>query len=693
MSLSSGLLSGSALSPPAAKKIPKVFTLHGATHTDNYAWMKNRKDPDLQPYLRAENAFTQAVMADTRELQDALFAEMQGRVKFDSSTVPARHKKHVYYTRTLEGEQYSIRCRRSTKPGSHEQILLDENQLAKGEKFFALGDYVVSPSDKLLAYTVDVLGYRQYTLYVKNIGTGELINSATAERVTSVVWADNRTLLYVTEDEVTKRSNKLWRHRLGSKEHVLLKEEKDEYFELGVETSSCDNFIFLTTGSHTTTTVAFMPFGKISKGSKFKDLAPRRHKMQYFADSDGKYFYILTNTGKAKDRRVMRVPCNAYQRKNWKEVLPHKPGRLLDNIHLFKDHLVVYALEDGLSKIRIEKLSTGEVHWVEFPESIYEVVADDNFEFETNKLRLDYQSMVTPPVVWDYDMDTREKSVLKQISFAGYDQSQFNTKRISATAEDGTKIHMSIVYKGELVLDGSRPCLLYGYGAYGLPLNPNFRHERLGLLDRNVLYVMTHIRGGSENGEEWHEQGKMMNKMNTFTDFIACRDALVREGYAHPGKIVLQGGSAGGLLVGSCINMRPDMASAAIIQMPFLDVINTMLDTSNPLTVAEFEEFGNPAVEAEYRYMVGYSPYDNLVTGKLPAVLVEGAEHDSQVGFWEPAKYVAKMRELNPQADPRNILLNMIMDGGGHHGASGRFTQLREWAFSWAFALKHMGLA
>lgn len=693
MSLSSGLLSGSALSPPAAKKIPKVFTLHGATHTDNYAWMKNRKDPDLQPYLRAENAFTQAVMADTRELQDALFAEMQGRVKFDSSTVPARHKKHVYYTRTLEGEQYSIRCRRSTKPGSHEQILLDENQLAKGEKFFALGDYVVSPSDKLLAYTVDVLGYRQYTLYVKNIGTGELINSATAERVTSVVWADNRTLLYVTEDEVTKRSNKLWRHRLGSKEHVLLKEEKDEYFELGVESSSCDNFIFLTTGSHTTATVAFMPFGKSSNGAKFKDLAPRRHKMQYFADSDGKHFYILTNSGKAKDRRVMRVPCNAYQRKNWKEVLPHKPGRLLDNIHLFKDHLVVYALEDGLSKIRIEKLSTGEVHWVEFPESIYEVVADDNFEFETNKLRLDYQSMVTPPVVWDYDMDTREKSVLKQISFAGYDQSQFNTKRISATAEDGTKIHMSIVYKGELVLDGSRPCLLYGYGAYGLPLNPNFRHERLGLLDRNVLYVMTHIRGGSENGEEWHEQGKMMNKMNTFTDFIACRDALVREGYAHPGKIVLQGGSAGGLLVGSCINMRPDMASAAIIQMPFLDVINTMLDTSNPLTVAEFEEFGNPAVEAEYRYMVGYSPYDNLVTGKLPAVLVEGAEHDSQVGFWEPAKYVAKMRELNPQADPRNILLNMIMDGGGHHGASGRFTQLREWAFSWAFALKHMGLA
>lgn len=693
MSLSSGLLSGTVLTPPAAKRIPNVFSLHGATHTDNYAWMKNRKDPDLQPYLRAENAFTQAVMADTRELQDALFAEMQGRVKFDSSTVPARHKKHVYYTRTLEGEQYSIRCRRSTKPGSHEQILLDENQLAKGEKFFALGDYVVSPSDKLLAYTVDVLGYRQYTLYVKNIGTGELINLATAERVTSVVWADNRTLLYVTEDEVTKRSNKLWRHRLGSKEHVLLKEEKDEYFELGVETSSCDNFIFLTTGSHTTTTVAFMPFGKISKGSKFKDLAPRRHKMQYFADSDGKYFYILTNTGKAKDRRVMRVPCNAYQRKNWKEVLPHKPGRLLDNIHLFKDHLVVYALEDGLSKIRIEKLSTGEVHWVEFPESIYEVVADDNFEFETNKLRLDYQSMVTPPVVWDYDMDTREKSVLKQISFAGYDQSQFNTKRISATAEDGTKIHMSIVYKGELVLDGSRPCLLYGYGAYGLPLNPNFRHERLGLLDRNVLYVMTHIRGGSERGEDWHDQGKMMNKMNTFTDFIACRDTLVREGYAHPDKIVLQGGSAGGLLVGACINMRPDMASAAIIQMPFLDVINTMLDTSNPLTVAEFEEWGNPAEEPAYRYMMRYSPYDNLVTGKLPAVLVEGAEHDSQVGFWEPAKYVAKMRELNPQADPRNILLNMIMDGGGHHGASGRFTQLREWAFSWAFALKHMGLA
>lgn len=687
MSLLSGLPSVANLQAPQAKRIPHVFTLHGTQVTDNYAWMKNRQDPDLMPYLTAENSYTQAVMADTTLLQEELYREMRRRVKEDNSSVPARQKKHFYYTRTRAGDQYAIRCRKSVKPQSHEQVILDENLLAQGEKFFSIGDFVVSPSGEMLAYTADTLGYRQYALYVKNINTGEVVTSAHVERVTSVVWADKRTLLYVTEDEETKRSNQLWRHRLGSTKHELVLEEKDEFFELALASSSCGKFIFLNNASHTTSSVSYIRDGKPRE--QFKLLTPKIHKVQYTVESDGKHFYILTSYGNAKDRRVLRTTCDAVEPENWIEIIPCKPGLLLENIELFKDHLVVYAQEEGLTKIRVEKLSTGMVHWIEFPEPIYEVAPEDNFEFKSNVLRLTYKSMVTPPTVWDYDMDTASKTILKQEVFEGYDQSKYKTERIYATARDGTRIPMSIVYKGDLVLDGKRPCLLYGYGSYGISITPDFRNERLSLLDRGVLYVIAHIRGGSDMGEVWHEQGKMMKKMNTFTDFIDCADMLKANGYTSKDKLVLQGGSAGGLLLGAVMNLRKDVARGAIVQMPFLDVINTMLDESNPLTVAEFEEWGNPKEEDAFKYMMQYSPYDNIVEGEYPRILVEGAFHDSQVGYWEPAKYVAKMRELNPKG---KILLNMLLNGGGHHGASGRFNQLKEWAFSWAFALKVLKL-
>ncbi len=686
---------GAALPPPpVAKKIHSVVMATGGQDVDFFAWMKQVKEPgdplnpDILDYLQAENAYTAAYMADTAALQATLYAEMRGRMKEVDQSVPFQRGRFFYYTRTRAGDQYELLCRHPVGQSHREEIVLDENELAKGHKFFSIGALAYSPSAHLVAFAVDYTGDRRYKLFVKDLNTGE-ISQALADRVTSVEWCrDNKTMYYTTEDPVTKRSNQLWRHRLGTSDHVLEHEEKDEFYRIGVSKTRSGKFIYLSSGSHTTSTVSFIKASK--PGSKFKLIAPLQAGIEYDVEDDGTNFYILTHDG-AKNGRIVRVASSNFAPENWVDVVPHRADVLLKGCDVFKDHLVVYEMDDALPKVRVQKLSTGDVHYVDFPEAVYTTAPNANKVFDTSTLRLSYQSMVTTSEIIDYDLNTRSKTLLKKQEVPNFDPSQYHCERIYATAPDGTKIPMSIVYKGDLVKDGSRRGHLYGYGSYGICIPASFSFVRLSLLDRGLIYAIAHVRGGTDKGEDWHDQGKMANKMNTFTDFIACGEHLKKEGYVNPDLLGMQGGSAGGLLMGAVSNLAPGLSRVALPQVPFVDVVNTMLDTSLPLTVAEFEEWGNPAVPAEFAVIRAYSPYENIHTADYPAMLVEAAVEDSQVPYWEAAKYVAQMRDRNPNAT-RPVLLHMKIDGAGHGGASGRFDALKEYAFTYAFLLTELGI-
>ena len=686
--------SGTAVSPPVAKKVPAIVVVPGGQLTDEFAWMKQVKKPgaalnaDILAHLQAENAFTNAYMADTDPLQATLYAEMRGRVKEEDQGVPYKRGRFYYYTRTRAGEQYTVHCRHPVGQSHREEVILDENEMAKGHKFFSIGALALSPSAHLLALAVDNTGDRRYKLMVKDLNTGDFL-PVTADRVTTLVWCrDNKTIYYTTEDPVTKRSNQLWRHRLGTQDHILVHEETDEFFRIGVSKTRSGKFIYLGVSSHTTSTVSFIKASK--PGSTFKLIAERKPGIEYDVEDDGKNFYILTHDG-AKDGRIVKVSSDNYGKANWVEVIPHRPGVLLKGCDVFADHLVVYEKDAGITKIRVEKLSTGDVHYVDFPEPVYEVGPGANPEFDSSTLRLGYQSMVNPSQVFDYDLNTKSKTVLKKQDVPNFDASQFTCERIFATASDGTQVPISLVYKGDLVKDGQRPCLLYGYGSYGITIPTTFSIARLSLLDRGFVYAIAHIRGGTDMGEAWHDQGKMKHKMNTFTDFIACGEHLKAQGYTSAQKLCMQGGSAGGLLMGAVLNLKPDMVCAAIADVPFVDVINTMLDTSLPLTVAEFEEWGDPSKQEWFDVMRTYSPYENVHTANYPAILAVAAVEDSQVPYWEAAKWVARLRDRNPNAT-NPILLNMKIDGAGHGGASGRFDSLKEIAFEYAFLLKQLGI-
>lgn len=675
------------VSAPIAKKIRVVTPLHGEQLVDDYAWMRNREDADLMPHLEAENRYADAFIADTSGLQKALYAEMRGYIKEADSTVPTKRGRYVYYTRTEEGKQYSKRCRRRNKPNATEEIYLDCDALAEGHDFFAVGPSALSPSGNFLAYTVDTKGFRQYTLVVKNLRTGRIYTD-TAERVTSVAWAaDNKTLFYTTEDETTKRSNQLYRHVVGQKGHHLVFEEKDELFRVGVSDTRNGALIYLNIGSHQTEEWRYIDAKK--PRSEFEVILPRKQGIRYSVEDDGRNFYLLTNED-ATNFRLVKTPVGEPSKENWQEVIAHNSQVYLHGMDLFAKHLVVYTRENGLGKVRIQDLVTGNVHYVSFPEPVYEVSPGANAEFEIEALRLSYESLVTPASTFDCDLSTGALSLVKQKEVPGYDPTLYKSERLFATAADGTQVPISVVYKGDVVHDGSRPLHLYAYGSYGYGMPTDFRPSRLTLLNRGVVFAIAHIRGGNEMGEEWHEQGRMQYKMNSFTDFNSCAEHLLANGYTSSDRLTIEGASAGGLLMGAVCNLRPELYKAALIGVPFVDVLNTMLDETLPLTVGEFEEWGNPKVEEQYGWMRQYSPYDNIEAKAYPSMLVFSAFHDSQVMYWEPAKYVAKMRELKTDTNP--LLFKIMLGGGGHGGASGRFDYLNDLAFRQAFILKEIGI-
>ena len=678
----------SMLQPPTTEKKPKITEINGDRLVDNYFWLREKTNPAVIAHLEAENAYAAAMMKPTEALQEKLYNEILSHIKQTDASVPYRWGDYFYYTRTIEGKQYPVFCRKQGNLDAPEQVLLDLNEMAKGQKFMSVGSFAPSDDGNLLAYSTDNTGYRQYTLHVKKLKTGEML-SENIERVDNVAWAsDNKTIFYVTEDATTKRSDKFWRHVLGNDKSDLVYEEKDELFDIGVQRSRDRAVIMLGAFSKTSTEFRFIPATDPNAG--WKTIVPRAADHEYDVEHRGDLFYIRTNKG-AKNFRVVTAPAADPSEKNWKEFVGHRPAVKVDGIDLFANHAVLSEWENGLEQIEIIDLKNNTRHRMAFPEPVYSASISNNREFNTTTLRYNYQSLSTPSSTFDYDLNTRQATLLKQTEVpGGFDKANYKTERIFATAADGTKIPMSVVYRKTVKLDGSAPLLLYGYGSYGISISPGFATSRLALLDRGVVFVIAHIRGGGEMGEPWREAGRMMSKINTFTDFIACGEHLVKSKYTSKDRLVIQGGSAGGLLMGAVANMRPDLFKAVVAQVPFVDVLNTMLDASLPLTTSEYIEWGNPNEKAAYDYMKKYSPYDNIHKADYPAMLVKVSLNDSQVPYWEGAKLVAKLREFKTDHNPLILKVNM---GAGHGGSSGRYDAIHETAFDYAFMLWQMGLA
>jgi oligopeptidase B len=674
--------------PPVAPKIPKVDTLHGDIRQDDYFWLREKDNPDVLAYLRAENAHTDEVLGGTKAFQEVLYEEMLARIKEDDSSVPYRRGGHFYYSRTEKGKQYPIYCRKAGSLDAPEEITLDLNALAEGKPFFSLGMSTVSDDGNLLAYTTDITGFREYTLYIKDLRTDRLY-PRTFENVSSVAWcADDMTLFYVTEDEA-KRPYRLWCYRPGIMGNDLVHEEPDALFRIGVERSRSRKYLFLGTGSFTSSEWRYIPADDPS--ATWHMLMPREKDHEYAVDHGGDSFYIRTNGGGRRNFRLVSAPVSDPRPANFTELIPHREEVMLEDVEVFSTHYVTHEREQGLIRLRITQAGDGATHHVEFPEPTYEASADHNAEFVTRMYRFRYQSLITPGSVYDYDVQTRERTLLKQTPvLGGYDPTLYRSERFWATADDGTRVPISLVCKKETQRDGTAPMLLTGYGSYGAPYPVMFSSNRLSLLDRGYTIAIAHIRGGGEMGKRWHDAGRMMNKRNTFTDFIACAEHLKKEGYTATERLWIEGGSAGGLLIGAVLNLRPDLCRAAILRVPFVDVINTMLDESLPLTVGEFEEWGNPKIREQYEYMKTYCPYTNLAERAYPLTLVKTSLNDSQVMYWEPAKYVAKQRALNAGAPATLFKINL---DAGHGGASGRYDYLREIAFDYAWVLKAIAVS
>lgn len=675
------------LAPPVAGKRPKSDTIHGDLRVDDYFWLREKTNPEVKKYLNAENAYAEQLLAPTKGLQEKLYQEMLGRIKETDLSVPYRQGDYFYYSRTEQGKQYSIHCRKKGTLGAPEEITLDLNQLAVGKSFMGLGAYAVSDDGNLLAFSTDSTGFRIYNLQIKNLATGELLPDH-AKDVGSVFWAaDNKTMFYVTKD-AAKRPYRVYRHVLGSEQYDLLYEEKDERFNLFGRRTRSGKYLILYSGSLTTTEARFISAD--APASEWQILLPRQQDREFEVDHHNEFFYIRVNdTG--RNFRLVTAPVHDPDEKNWKEIIPHRPETMLEGIDCFANFYALYERQNGLPQIRLTDLKSGESHYLAFPEPAYSVFPSTNREWDTNLLRYSYQSLLTPSSVFDYDVTARRSTLLKETEvLGGYDKNQYASERLYATAKDGARIPISIVYKKGFPKDGRSPMLLNGYGSYGFALPVSFNSNRLSLLDRGFAVAIAHIRGGGEMGKAWHDQGRMLNKMNTFTDFIASAEYLIAEKYTSKDRLIIEGGSAGGLLMGAVTNLRPDLFKAVVSHVPFVDVINTMLDETLPLTVGEFEEWGNPKKKEEYEYIKQYCPYTNLAKKSYPAMLVKTSFNDSQVMYWEPAKYVAKMRSLKTDKNPLAFVTNM---GAGHGGASGRYDRLREIALDYAFMLMQVGLA
>jgi oligopeptidase B len=683
----SNFAQSNALRAPMTEKKTKTTRIHDDTMIDEYFWLREKSNPEVITHLEAENAYSEAVMKPTAALQDKLYKEMVGHIKETDVNVPYRWGGYFYYTRTEQGKQYPISCRKKGSLDAKEEVVLDQNEMAKGLKFFSVGAFVPSDDGNLLAYSTDTTGYRQYKLQIKDLRTGQLLPEL-FERVGNVAWAtDNKTIFFTTEDAVTKRSDKFFRHVLGSDKTDLVFEEKDELFDIGAGRSRDKAVILLGSQSKTSSEWQYLPADNPTAALKI--ISAREADHEYNVDHRGDLFYIRSNKG-AKNFRVVMAPVANPAQANWKELVAHRPEVKIDDLDLFADHLVLSEWEKGLENIEIFDFRTNKTSRVSFPEPVYSASVAQNREFDSKVLRYNYQSLVTPSSVFDYDMNTRKATLLKETEVpGGFDKKNYKSERLFATAKDGTKIPLSVVYRKETKLDGSAPLLLYGYGSYGYSIAPTFSSNRLSLLDRGVVYVIAHIRGGGELGEEWREAGRMMKKINTFTDFIDSAEYLVKGKYTSSDRLVIQGGSAGGLLMGAVTNMRPDLFKAVVAQVPFVDVLNTMLDASLPLTTSEYIEWGNPNEKAAYDYMKQYSPYDNVGRKDYPSMLVKVSLNDSQVPYWEGAKLVARIRDMRTNNNPLLLKVNM---GAGHGGSSGRYDYLHEVAFDYAYMLWQMGV-
>lgn len=673
--------------PPVAKRVDHVQVWHGQKVTDPYFWLREKGTPEVETYLNAENAYTEAMTKDLKPFSEALYKEILGRIKQTDLSVPFLNRGYYYYSRTEEGKQYSIGCRKKGTLEAKEEILLDLNEMGKGLKFISLGDQDLSENSQLLAYTTDTSGFRQYTLHVKDLRNGRILPD-TAERVTSVAWArDDKTLFYVTEDAVTKRSNQLWRLELGGKAELVF-EEKDEMFGVGLGMTRDRQYLTLSMGSTDTWETRLLPADQ-PKG-QFKAVLPREKGHKYGVDHREGLLFIRTNKD-AKNFRVVTAPAADPSPKNWKEFIPAKADVLIEGLDLFKNHVVVVEKHQGLNHFRIHDFAKGGWHEVAFPEAVYSAFPGGTPDYDAKVWRFSYQSMVSPSAVYDYDFATRERKLLKQQEvLGGYNAKDYATERLWATARDGVKVPISILYKKGLKRDGSAPLFLYAYGSYGYGQPATFSGGRLSLLDRGMVFAIAHIRGGNEMGETWHDDGMLMKKKNTFFDFIDCAEFLVKEKWTAKDRLVAEGGSAGGLLMGAISNYRPDLFKAVHAAVPFVDVMNTMMDASLPLTVGEYLEWGNPNEKTAFDYMLSYSPYDNLKPGAYPSILVTTSYNDSQVMYWEPAKYVAKLRTLKTDANP--LLLKCKMDPAGHGGASGRYDAIKDKAFEFAWILSQVGI-
>jgi oligopeptidase B len=674
--------------PPVAPREPHRTVTHGDVRVDDYFWLRDKKSPKVIDHLKAENAYTAAVMKPTEALQGKLYKEMLGRIKQTDLQVPQRKRGYWYYTRTEEGKQYPIFCRKKGTLEAAEEVILDVNELAKGHRFFNVTQPKVSDDSNLLAYAASTTGFREYWLSVKDLRTGKSVEDRLV-RVAGFEWAaDNQTLFYVTEDGA-KRAHRLWRHKLGEPrdKDVLLYDEKDEVFRIAVTRSRDGKYLFRSSRSYAASEQWYLPADDPT--GQWKVILPRQDKHEYDVQHRDGLFYLRTNQG-ATNFKVVRFPVGKPDPAGWKDFLPYDPAVMVTGVALFKNHAVLSERENGLPHLRVIDLNTSKMHRVSFPEPVYNVMLPPNQEYDTPTIRFGFTSLVTPPSVYDYHLDTRDRKLLKrQEVLGGYDPARYVSERIVATASDGTKVPISLVYRKGVKKDGTAPLLLYGYGSYGSVLPVGFNVNRVSLLDRGVIYAQAHIRGGSDLGRDWYEQGRLRNKRNTFTDFIACADHLVKEKYGARDRLCIQGGSAGGLLVGAVLNLRPDLCRAAVLQVPFVDVLNTMLDASLPLTVPEYKQWGDPNNKEDYFYMKSYCPYTNLAKKAYPSILVTTSLNDSQVMYWEPAKYVARLRTLKTDANPLLFKCNLA---GGHGGASGRYDVLKEQAFVTAFVLERLGV-
>jgi oligopeptidase B len=675
------------LTPPVANRIEHRELRHGATVIDNYYWLRDKSNPKVIKYLESENAYTKAMTKNLTAFEEALYKEMLGRIKQTDLSVPVRRGDYLYYSRTEEGKQYPIQCRRKQSMSAPEEVLLDLNELVTGFKFLSLGTFEISDDGNLLAYTTDTTGFRQYKLHVKDLRSGQLLPDS-ADRVTSLAWTpDNKTIFFTTEDPLTKRSNLMFRHILGWNTTDEIYNEKDEFYHADLHRTRDKKFIFLRAAATDSTEFRFLPADR--PNAPLTVVLPREKDHKYDLDHRNGLFYIRTNKN-AKNYRVVTAPVSDPSPRNWKEFLPHDNAVLIEDLALFKGHAVAYEKSAALNRLRILNFSTGEWTSIQFPEPVHAVFPAENPEYDTTLFRYNYQSLVTPSSVFDYDMIAHKATLLKQQEvLGGYDLSQYVSERLWATARDGVKIPLSVVYKKGLKRDGTAPLFLYAYGSYGFGTSATFSSSRLTLLNRGMAVVIAHIRGGNEMGEAWHDDGMLMKKKNTFFDFIDSAEYLINEKWTSKDKLVIEGRSAGGLLMGAVINMRPDLFKAVHAAVPFVDVLNTMMDPTLPLTVGEYLEWGNPNEQSAYDYMKTYSPYDNLEKRAYPAMLVTTSLNDSQVMYWEPAKFVARLRTLQTGGNPVLLKVNM---GAGHGGSSGRYDRLKEQAFEYAWLLCQVGI-